>query len=44
MVSTVMLYGRVLEIIDVSKERFESVLRRMVGGTRVDPDDIGDDL
>ncbi len=30
-VPTVMLYGRVLELIDISQHEFQSILNRMVG-------------
>ncbi len=30
-VPTIMLYGRVLEMVDISKEEFQEILNRMVG-------------
>ena len=34
-VSTMMLYGRVLELIDISKEEFQTILSRFVGLTKL---------
>jgi hypothetical protein len=33
-VSTAMLYGRVIEHVEVSVDEFQRVLQRLVGGTR----------
>ena len=33
-VPTIMLYGRVVELVDISKEEFQAILSRMVGLTR----------
>lgn len=33
-VSTIMLYGRVVEHINISPEEFQAILSRLVGGTR----------
>lgn len=33
-VPTIMLYGRVVELVDISKEEFQTILSRMVGLTR----------
>jgi hypothetical protein len=33
-VSTIMLYGRVLELVDISSEEFQSILSRFAGLTR----------
>ncbi|MEX0902726.1 MAG: hypothetical protein WDZ76_08380 [Pseudohongiellaceae bacterium] len=35
-VSTIMLYGRVVEHVDISQEEFQSILSRLVGLTRSD--------
>lgn len=34
-VPTAMLYGRVVEHVDISIEEFQSILNRLVGGTRI---------
>ena len=33
-VPTIMLYGRVLELVDIGKEEFQTILSRFVGLTR----------
>ena len=33
-VPTIMLYGRVIEMVDISQEEFQLILNRMVGMTR----------
>lgn len=33
-VSTIMLYGRVVELIDISQDEFQTILSRFVGLTR----------
>jgi len=33
-VPTIMLYGRVLELVDISKEEFQAILARMAGLTK----------
>ncbi len=33
-VPTIMLYGRVLELVDISQEEFQSILNRFVGMTK----------
>jgi hypothetical protein len=33
-VPTVMLYGRVVELVDISQQEFQTILARMVGMTR----------
>lgn len=33
-VPTIMLYGRVLELVDISREEFQAILSRFVGLTR----------
>jgi hypothetical protein len=35
-VPTAMLYGRVVEHVDVSVETFQRILQRLVGGPRID--------
>lgn len=35
-VPTIMLYGRVVEIVDISQEEFQTILSRMVGMTKLD--------
>ena len=35
-VPTIMLYGRVIEHIDISQEEFQKILNRMVGLTKLD--------
>ena len=40
-VSTVMLYGRVVEYIDMSQQEFQAILSRLVGGTRNPDYDYG---
>lgn len=35
-VPTIMLYGRVIEHIDISQEEFQKLLNRLVGLTRLD--------
>jgi len=37
-VPTIMLYGRVVEHLDISQEEFQSILNRLVGLTRSDTD------
>ncbi|MEX2130782.1 MAG: hypothetical protein WD772_04800 [Pseudohongiellaceae bacterium] len=37
-VSTIMLYGRVLEHVDISQEELQVLLNRLVGMTRSDKD------
>jgi hypothetical protein len=37
-VPTIMLYGRVVEHLDISQEEFQSLLNRLVGLTRSDTD------
>jgi hypothetical protein len=37
-VPTIMLYGRVLELIDISREEFQTILSRFVGLTRLPGD------
>lgn len=34
-VPTIMLYGRVLELVDISREEFQSILSRFVGLTKL---------
>ena len=34
-VPTIMLYGRVLELVDISQEEFQAVLARFAGLTRI---------
>lgn len=38
-VPTIMLYGRVLELVDISKEEFQRILNRFVGLSKLDSDD-----
>ena len=35
-VPTIMLYGRVVEMIDIGQEEFQTILSRFVGLTRMD--------
>lgn len=35
-VPTIMLYGRVVELIDISQEEFQTILSRFVGLTRLE--------
>ncbi len=35
-VPTIMLYGRVLELIDISEHEFQTILARMTGLTKLD--------
>ncbi len=35
-VPTIMLYGRVVELVDISQEEFQTILSRFVGMTRLD--------
>lgn len=37
-VPTIMLYGRVLELVDISKDEFQSILSRFVGLTQMSKD------
>jgi len=37
-VPTIMLYGRVVEMVDISQEEFQTILSRFVGLTRLSPD------
>ena len=37
-VPTIMLYGRVVELVDMSQEEFQVLLNRLVGMTRSNPD------
>lgn len=37
-VPTIMLYGRVLELVDISKEEFQQILSRFTGLTRTTTD------
>ncbi len=42
-VPTIMLYGRVVELVDISQQEFQSILNRMVGLSRTpSPSDHGD--
>ncbi len=34
-VPTIMLYGRVVEMVDISQEEFQAILSRMVGMTKL---------
>lgn len=35
-VPTIMLYGRVVEFVDINQEEFQTILSRMVGMTKLD--------
>ena len=35
-VPTIMLYGRVVELVDISREEFQTILSRLVGMTKLD--------
>lgn len=35
-VPTIMLYGRVVELVDISREEFQVILSRLVGMTKLD--------
>ena len=37
-VPTILLYGRVLEFVDISKDEFQTILSRFAGLTRSSPD------